>query len=83
MKSKVIIQNNYQYVNDFVDQECNTREEFLEFGKCAQTNGESILKMCPNQWWIDIEKAGLDFELCRGQGYDGASNISLETVRVQ
>ena len=32
----------------FVDKECNIREEFLEFGKCEQTNGESVFKeiMC-------------------------------------
>ena len=30
-----------------------------------------------------IEKAGLDVELCRGQGYDGASNMSSETIGVQ
>ena len=28
----------------FVDKECNFREGFLEFGKCAQTNGESVFK---------------------------------------
>ena len=28
----------------FVDKECNIREEFLEFGKCQQTNGESVFK---------------------------------------
>ena len=27
-----------------VDNECNIREEFLEFGRCEQTNGESIIK---------------------------------------
>ena len=30
-----------------------------------------------------FEKAGLDIELCRGQGYDGTSNMSSETVGVQ
>ena len=28
----------------FVDKECNFREEFLEFGKCEQTNGKSVFK---------------------------------------
>ena len=63
----------------FADKECNIREEFLEFGKCVQTNGESIFK----ELMRIIEKAGLDIELCRGQGYDGASNMSSETVGVQ
>ena len=48
----------------FVDKECNIREEFLEFGKCVQTNGESIFK----ELMRIIEKAGLDIELCRDQG---------------
>ena len=26
----------------FVDKDCNTREEFLELGKCEQTNGDSV-----------------------------------------
>ena len=59
--------------------ECNIREEFLEFGKYVQTNGESIFK----ELMRIIEKAGLDTELCRGQGYDGASNMSSEIVGVQ
>ena len=63
----------------FVDKECNIREEFLEFGKCVQTNGESIFK----ELMRIIEKAGLDIELCCGQGYDGSSNMSSETVGVQ
>ena len=63
----------------FVDKECNIREEFLEFGKCVQTNGESIFK----ELMRIIEKAGLDIELCRGKGYDGASNMLSETVGVQ
>ena len=28
----------------FGDKECNIREEFLEFGKCEQTNCESVFK---------------------------------------
>ena len=63
----------------FVDKECNIREKSPEFGKCVQTNGESIFK----ELMRNIEKAGLDIELCRGQGYDGASNMSSETVGVQ
>ena len=66
MKLKVIIRNKYQLPIiirvRFVDKECNIREEFLEFGKCVQTNGESILK----ELMRIIEKAGLDIELCRG-----------------
>lgn len=28
----------------FVDKECNIREEFVQFGKCEQTNDEFVLK---------------------------------------
>ena len=47
------------------------REEFLEFGKCTRVTGEAIA----NQIIHIIEKAGFDITDCRGQGYDGASNM--------
>ena len=47
------------------------REEFLEFGKCTRVTGEAIA----NQIIHIIEKAGLDITDCRGQGYNGASNM--------
>ena len=55
----------------FVDKECNIREEFLEFGKCEQTNDEFVLKEIRRI----IEKKYSNIELCRGQGYDGAPNM--------
>ena len=63
----------------FVDKECNIREEFLEFGKCEQTNGESVFK----EIMRIIEKNNLNIEFCRGQGYDGAANMSSQAVGVQ
>ena len=42
-------------------------------------NGEAIA----NQIIHIIQRAGLDIKLFRGQGYDGASNMSSEAVGVQ
>ena len=42
----------------FVDKECNIREEFLEFGKCEQTNGESVFR----EIMRIIEKNNLNIE---------------------
>ena len=63
----------------FVDDKKNIREEFLEFGKYTRVTGEAIA----NQIIHIIEKAGLDIKDCRGQGYDGANNMSSEAVGVQ
>ena len=52
---------------------------FLEFGKCSRVTGEAIA----NQIIHIIEKSRLDIKNCRGQGYDGASNMSSEAVGVQ
>lgn len=63
----------------FVDTKKNIREEFLEFGRCTQVNGEAIT----NEILRILDKAGLEIKDCRGQGYDGASNMSSEAVGVQ
>ena len=60
----------------FVDKSTDIREEFLEFGRCTQVNGEAI----SNENLRIIKKADLDIMNCRGQGYDGASNMSSEAV---
>ena len=60
----------------FVDKSNDIREEFLKFGRCTQVNGESI----SNEILRVIKKADLDIMNCRGQGYDGASNMSSEAV---
>ena len=60
----------------FVDKECNLREEFLEFGKCEQINGESVFK----EIMRITEKSNLNNEFCHGQGYDGAVNMSSQTM---
>ena len=56
----------------FVDSDGNIDEEFLGFQNLRRITGEamasSILDTLP-QWNLDIKN-------CRGQGYDGASNMS-------
>ena len=56
----------------FVDSDGNIHEEFLGFQNLQRITGEaiasSILDTLP-QWNLDIKN-------CRGQGYDGASNMS-------
>ena len=63
----------------FVDKEYNIREEFLEFSKCDQANGESVFKEIK----CITEKNSLNIEFYRGQGYDGAANMSSQAVGVQ
>ena len=57
----------------FVDETCSIHEEFLEFVSLARMTGEavatSILKALQT-WPLDVKN-------CRGQGYDGASSMSL------
>ena len=62
----------------FVDKECNIREEFLEFGKCEQTNGGSLFK----EKMRIIEKNNLNIEFCRSQGDSGAANMSSPAIVV-
>ena len=56
----------------FLDKSNDIREEFLEFGRCTQINGEAI----SNEILRIIKKADLDIMNCHGQGYNGASNMS-------
>ena len=57
----------------------NIRDKFLEFGRCEQLSG----KVIANEIIRVLEKSRLDTKKCRGQGYDGASNMSSEAVGVQ
>ena len=63
----------------FVDDNDNTREEFLEFGQCKRIDGKSIAE----EILYILKKVGLDVNNCRGQRYDGAANMSYEAVGVQ
>ena len=63
----------------FVDKNNNIREEFLEFGRCEQLSG----KVIANKIIRVLGKSNLDIKNCRGQGYEGVSNMSSEAVGVQ
>ena len=56
----------------FVDDSCNIREEFLDFVVVERITGEVLAHKIKET----LVKYGLDFQDCRGQGYDGASNMS-------
>ncbi|XP_052792424.1 52 kDa repressor of the inhibitor of the protein kinase-like [Mya arenaria] len=48
------------------------REEFLGFAECESTTGESLA----NAFLANLERAGVHINHIRGQGYDGAANMS-------
>ena len=50
----------------FVDTNCNIREDFVDFVSVERITGEIIASKHYN----------LDLQDCRGQGYDGATNMS-------
>lgn len=56
----------------FVDSGCNIREEFLDFIKVERITGEVLAREIKNV----LARYGLDLQNCRGQGYDGATNMS-------
>ena len=57
----------------FVDDHGQIQELFVCFVKCDQgTTGEQIAAHIKNT----CQSLGLDFKLCRGQGYDGAGNMA-------
>lgn len=64
----------------FVDSgDCEIREEFLDFITVERITGEALasaILLCLREWGIPIEN-------CRGQGYDGASNMSSSVCGVQ
>ena len=55
------------------------REEFLGFVAVISTTGENIAEVILST----LESWGLDVNLLRGQGYDGASNMSGKFKGVQ
>ena len=58
----------------FVDKNNNICEDFLELGRCEQLSG----KVIATEIIRVLDKSNLDIKNCRGQGYDGASNMSLK-----
>ena len=63
----------------FVDKNKNIREEFLQFTQLTRVTGEAIAK----QLFSDLKDLNIDIKKIRGQGYDGAKNMSSERVGVQ
>ena len=60
----------------FVDFNHGIREECLKFSVLTRITGESIVACV-------LKDLGLDDANCRGQGYDGASNMSSAHVGLQ
>lgn len=57
----------------FVDEHREIQELFISFIKCDQgTTGEEVARLIKST----CQSVGLDFKLCRGQGYDGAGNMA-------
>ena len=48
------------------------KEKFIGFSECESTTGENLA----NAFISNIREAGLDIQNIRGQGYDGAANMS-------
>lgn len=57
----------------YVDNECNIKEDFIQFTSCR--TGISGEALSTNIISI-LQKLGLDINLLRGQGYDGAGNMA-------
>ena len=59
----------------FVDQASYIREEFLGFLQCLNgTSGDAIAKLILEK----LDVLSIELKNCRGQGYDGAGNMSGE-----
>ena len=57
----------------YVDHEKQIQESFVEFIECAEgTTGAQLATLIENA----CQNLGLDMSQCRGQGYDGAGNVS-------
>ena len=58
--------------------ECNIRERFFEFRNFEQKNGEFVFREI-----MRIIEKHFNIEICHGQAYDGAVNMSSQNVGVQ
>ena len=63
----------------FVDKDLNIREELLELVSLPRFTGLHIA----NKFKPVLSQLGLNISDCRGQGYDGASNMRSDRVGVQ
>ena len=66
-------------VLQFVDSEMQIREEFLDFIIVERITRESLSTTILER----LQKWGLDIRNCKGQGYDGSSNMSSSRTGVQ
>ena len=57
----------------------SVEENFIGFAECDSTTGESL----SNAFLAELRSAGVSLEKLRGQGYDGASNMSGKFRGVQ
>ena len=71
MKLKVTTFSSFPYVKDLLMIKRTYVKSFIEFGKCTWVTGEGIA----NQIIHIVQKVGLDIKDCRGQVYNGASNV--------
>ena len=62
----------------FVDSSNCIHEEFLDFILTKRVTGEVLAYNIKDT----LTKYGLDFKNCRGQGYDGASNMSAQNCPI-
>ena len=60
------------FVIRFVDNNCCIREEFLDFIYTDRITGEVLATKIKDA----LLRYGIQFENCRGQGYDGGANMS-------
>ena len=63
----------------FIDSDKYIREEFIQFSTLVRVTREAVA----TQICDDIKKLDLDIKSVRGQGYDGASNMSSDRTGVQ
>ena len=63
----------------FVDKDNNIREKFLGFITVERITGEALATALLS--WLKAHN--IDVSFCRGQGYDGVSSMSSNTVGVQ
>ena len=62
----------------YVDSKKEINERFIKFVRCVGMTGEALAKNIEDT----LEEINLPLENCRGQGYDGASAMSSNTVGV-
>ena len=62
----------------YVDSKKEINERFIKFVRCAGITGEALAKNIEDT----LNEINLPLENCRGQGYDGASAMSSNTVGV-